>query len=161
MISLSLSYLNRFTGSMKDLRGNTAARGRLLYSCLLLLVLSGCSSYGVIHNQPATATDKGEPYSVSTWAQSKETADFVFILNFSGGGTRAAAMAYGVLEELRDTPVTIDGKKRRLLDEVTHISSVSGGSFASSYYGLYGDRIFDDFENDFLKKMFRELSQGV
>ncbi|MCJ7815282.1 MAG: patatin-like phospholipase family protein [Xanthomonadales bacterium] len=123
---------------------------RLLCSCLVSLVMSGCSSYGVIHNQPATKTDAGQPYSVKTWAQSKEAADFVFILNFSGGGTRAAAMAYGVLEELRDTPVTVDGKQGRLLDEVTHISSVSGGSFASAYYGLYGDRIFDDFENEFL-----------
>jgi NTE family protein len=114
--------------------------------------MSGCSSYGVIHNEPSTAADEGKPYSINTWAQSKEVADFVFVLNFSGGGTRAAAMAYGVLEELRDTTVTIDGKRGRLLDEVTHISSVSGGSFASAYYGLYGDGIFDNFETDFLKK---------
>ena len=127
-------------------------RGRLLCSCIVLLVMSGCSSYGVIHNQPATDIDAGQPYSVKTWAQAKEAADFVFILGFSGGGTRAAAMAYGVLEELRDTPVTIDGQQGRLLDEVTHITSVSGGSFTSAYYGLYGDRIFDDFKNEFLLK---------
>jgi len=140
-----------------SLKTEQAARGiafkvRLLCSCLVLLVMSGCSSYGVIHNQPATDTDTGKPYSVKTWAQSEEAADFIFILSFSGGGTRAAAMAYGVLEELRDTPITIDGQQGRLLDEVTHISSVSGGSFTSAYYGLYGDRIFDDFENNFLKK---------
>jgi NTE family protein len=61
-------------------------------------------------------------------------------------------MAYGVLEELRDTPVVVDGRQSRLLDQVTHISSVSGGSFTSAYYGLYGDRIFDNFENEFLLK---------
>ena len=125
---------------------------RLLCSCFVLLVMSGCASYGVIHNQPATQTDVGQPYSIKTWAQSKEAADFVFILSFSGGGTRAAAMAYGVLEELRDTPITVEGKQGRLLDEVTHITSVSGGSFTSAYYGIYGDRIFDDFENEFLLK---------
>ncbi|MGB5291807.1 MAG: patatin-like phospholipase family protein [Lysobacterales bacterium] len=118
----------------------------------MLLLISGCSSYGVIHNEPSTGVSAGEPYSIKTWAQSKEAADFVFILNFSGGGTRAAAMAYGVLKELRDTPVTIDGQQGRLLDEVTQISSVSGGSFTSAYYGLYGDRIFEDFENEFLLK---------
>jgi NTE family protein len=32
------------------------------------------------------------------------------------------------------------------------ISSVSGGSFTAAYYGLYGDRIFSDFEPRFLKK---------
>jgi NTE family protein len=48
--------------------------------------------------------------------------------------------------------VVIDGKKRRLLDEVDGISSVSGGSFTAGYYGLFGDRIFEDFETKFLKK---------
>jgi NTE family protein len=73
-------------------------------------------------------------------------------LTFSGGGTRAAALSYGVLEELRDTEITISGRKRRLLDEVDVISSVSGGSFTAGYYGLFGDRIFEDFESNFLKK---------
>ena len=61
-------------------------------------------------------------------------------------------MAYGVLEELRDTPVVVDGQQSRLLDHVTHMSSVSGGSFTSAYYGLYGDEIFDKFEDEFLRK---------
>ena len=127
--------------------------GRLLLnSCLVFLLVSGCSSYGVIHNEPVTDTDQSTPYALKTWAQSEEASDFVFILNFSGGGTRAAAMAYGVMQELRDTSVVIDGQKTRLLDEVTHISSVSGGSFSSAYYGLYGEKIFDDFEEEFLLK---------
>jgi NTE family protein len=70
----------------------------------------------------------------------------------SQGRTRAAAFSYGVLEELRRTEVIIDGKKRRLVDEIDGISSVSGGSFTAGYYGLFGDRIFDDFESKFLKK---------
>lgn len=119
-------------------------------SCLVLLLVSGCGSYGVIYNEPSVDVIAGKPYSLKTWAQAKESSDFIFILAFSGGGTRAAAMAYGVLEELRDTPITVDGQQVRLLDEVTHITSVSGGSFASAYYGLYGDKIFEDFENEFL-----------
>ena len=127
-------------------------RGRLLSSCLMLLLVSACSSYGVIHNEPGVDVEAGKPYSLKTWAQAENASDFVFILSFSGGGTRASAMAYGVLEELRDTEVVVDGQRSSLLDEVTHISSVSGGSFTSAYYGLYGDRIFEDFENDFLLK---------
>ncbi len=46
----------------------------------------------------------------------------------------------------------MDGKTRRLLDEVDGISSVSGGSFTAAYYGLFGDRIFIDFEEKFLKR---------
>ena len=44
------------------------------------------------------------------------------------------------------------GKQHRLLDEVDSISSVSGGSFTAAYYALWGDRIFSDFESQFLKK---------
>ena len=74
------------------------------------------------------------------------------ILSFSGGGTRAAAFSYGVLEELRAREVTLEGRKRSLLNEVDFISGVSGGSFTAAYYGLFGDRIFEDFESRFLKK---------
>jgi NTE family protein len=74
------------------------------------------------------------------------------MLAFSGGGTRAAALSYGVLEELARTPVGAQGKQHRLLDEVDSISSVSGGSFTAAYYALHGDRIFSDFEPQFLKK---------
>jgi NTE family protein len=74
------------------------------------------------------------------------------LMTFSGGGTRAAAFSYGVLETLRDTTVSIRGRKRRLLDEIDWISAVSGGSFTAAYYGLFRDRIFEDFESRFLKK---------
>ncbi len=78
--------------------------------------------------------------------------EVLLVLAFSGGGTRAAALSYGVLEELRDTVVVVGGERKRLLDEVDVISSVSGGSFTSAYYGLYGDRIFEDFEERFLRR---------
>jgi len=116
---------------------------------LLVFVLGGCASYGIVRNQPLS-TDAAEPYSLHTWATARREEDMVFILAFSGGGTRAAAMAYGVLEELRDTPVQIDGREQRALDLVTHISSVSGGSFTAAYYGLYGEQLFENFRNDFL-----------
>ncbi|MBV8143521.1 MAG: patatin-like phospholipase family protein, partial [Gammaproteobacteria bacterium] len=75
------------------------------------------------------------------------------ILAFSGGGTRAAAFSYGVLEALRDLEVTTaGGHKARLLDEVDVITGVSGGSFTALGYGLYGDRLFTLFESSFLKR---------
>lgn len=77
----------------------------------------------------------------------------LLMLAFSGGGTRAAAFAYGVLEALRDIDVTPPGgRKTRLLDEVDVITGVSGGSFPALGYGLYGDRLFDRFESGFLKR---------
>ena len=117
-----------------------------------LLLISGCASYGVIDNAPETAAGASDSYSIRHQAGRQGSGDIAMILAFSGGGTRAAALAYGVLEELRDTTVAIDGRPRRVLDEVDTISSVSGGSFTSAYYGLYGDRIFEDFEDVFLRR---------
>jgi len=70
------------------------------------------------------------------------------VLALSGGGTRAAALSYGVMEKLKATP--IQNGSRTLLDEVDVISSVSGGSFTAAYYGLFGDRLFSDFKEKFL-----------
>ena len=146
------AHLKQAAGKIKRPAWGSVSRGRFMSRFIVLILTSGCASYGVIHNEPGTDLSAGKPYSLKTWAHIEKAEDFIFILTFSGGGTRAAAMAYGVLEELRDTPVLIDGQQSRLLDQVTHISSVSGGSFASAYYGLYGDKIFDDFENEFLLK---------
>ncbi len=84
----------------------------------------------------------------------EQSDELLLMLSFSGGGTRAAAFAYGVLEVLAQTEVQIDGRTTRLLDEVDVISSVSGGSFTAAYYGLFGDRIFQDFEEKFLNRNF-------
>ncbi|HET7811303.1 MAG TPA: patatin-like phospholipase family protein [Steroidobacteraceae bacterium] len=73
------------------------------------------------------------------------------VLTFSGGGKRAAAFSYGVLEALRDIQVTTpDGGQRALLDEVDIISAVSGGAFTAAYYALHGRDTFDDYEPRFL-----------
>lgn len=82
----------------------------------------------------------------------KPVGDYHMALAFSGGGTRAAALSYGVMQELRDSKIDSAGKTVRVLDEVDLISSVSGGSFTSAYYGLFGDDIFINYENEFLRK---------
>ncbi|WP_170142069.1 patatin-like phospholipase family protein [Thioalbus denitrificans] len=115
---------------------------------LLELALPACSVYPV--NSPATHPPGEENlYEESSHDRSDSLQ---VILTFSGGGTRAAAFSYGVLEALRDTEIQWEGRRRRLLDEVDLISSVSGGSFTAAYYGLYGERIFTDFEPAFLKR---------
>lgn len=50
------------------------------------------------------------------------------------------------------TPIVWEGRKKRLIDELNIINAVSGGSFTATYYALYGDRIFQDFEARFLRK---------
>ncbi|MDE1895297.1 MAG: patatin-like phospholipase family protein [Xanthomonadaceae bacterium] len=87
--------------------------------------------------------------------------DTFIVLAFSGGGTRAAAFSYGVLEKLRDTVVELDGQPTRLLDLVDVITSVSGGSYTAAYYGLFGDRIFDDFRSRFLYRNWQGELLGL
>jgi NTE family protein len=57
-----------------------------------------------------------------------------------------------VLQELAATEVVLGGERQRLIDEIDLISSVSGGSFTAAYYGLFGDRIFEDYEEVFLRR---------
>jgi NTE family protein len=117
-----------------------------------LSLISGCASYGVVDNKPQSDAVYSDSYSLHTGTGQQDSGEVWLALAFSGGGTRAAAFAYGVLQELRDTKIVVNGEQRRLLDEVDLISSVSGGSFTSAYYGLHGDRIFEDYEEVFLRR---------
>jgi NTE family protein len=132
-------------------RGEVAVRNRVsLLSLSALVLLCGCA-WGIA-DKPLP---RWEPALNARWIRQlpdDRSDDLLVFVAFSGGGTRAAAFAYGVLQELAATEVEVDGERRRLLDEVDAISSVSGGSFTSAYYGLYGDRIFQDFESRFLRK---------
>jgi NTE family protein len=114
------------------------------------LVLAGCAHYPV--NAPLRHAAPETGYRFTNLPHTNNSDSLFVMLAFSGGGTRAAALAYGVLEELAKTRIVWEGKRGRLLDEVDLISSVSGGSFTAAYYGLYGDRIFSDFEAAFLKR---------
>jgi len=76
----------------------------------------------------------------------------LFVLTFSGGGTRAAAFAFGVLEELRRTPIVASTGTHTALDEVDLVTGTSGGSFTALAYALYGATLFDMYQEAFLKR---------
>ncbi len=122
---------------------------QVLSTCLLLPLLA-CGGL----NPANVALEKFDPdygYRPRTGGR-RDPGEIIVYLAFSGGGTRAAAFAYGVLEELRDTPIVVAGVNKSMLDEVDTLSGVSGGSFPAAYFGLFGDRIFDEFEDRFLNK---------
>ncbi len=142
-------------------RGSGSKEGRVspeterLFTMLTSLVLlislnTGCAHYPL--NPFISQIDRQTGYRAKFRGVPENSEKVLFYLSFSGGGTRAAALAYGVLEGLKETTVVIDGKERRLLDEVDLISAVSGGSFTAGYYGLFGEGLFQDFEQKFLKK---------
>lgn len=127
-----------------------------------LLALVGCTTYGDIDNLPASDEPSSSQYSVRNSQSDLPVSDTAVLLAFSGGGTRAAALAYGVMKTLRNTPVPGTQDGHRLLEDVRGISAVSGGSFTAAYYGLNGDDMFNTFESDFLRRdvaavLFRNL----
>lgn len=119
---------------------------------LLLGGLAACASRPI--NEPITEIDATTGYRPNLLVPKKpdNAQSTLFVLSFSGGGTRAAAFSYGVLEELRRTQVVVDGEQRRLIDEVDLITGVSGGSFTALSFALYGDQLFDEYEQRFLKR---------
>lgn len=128
---------------------------RLLRSLPLLVAVLAAA--GCIHaplNAPKMAATNAIPeYSFrSRVPASVNRGETLFLVAFSGGGTRAAAMAYGVLEELRRTVVPGSVPERRMIEDINVISSVSGGSVAAAAYALYGDAFFGSFETNFLKR---------
>ena len=130
----------------------------LPFALLLSTLLAGCATYASIDNRPLTSAAAAAPgYGMTRRVEHGRRDDITLALAFSGGGSRAAALAYGVLLELRDTRIGA-GHERRLLDEVDAISAVSGGSFTAAYYGLHGEATFRDFEPAFLR---RDLTADV
>ena len=115
-------------------------------TCSALLV--GCASvYNVPVNIPVTNGSVVD--SLKLGFQDPKSLDDVLIgLSFSGGGTRAAAFSFGVLQELDRTPVR--GPAASMLDRVDFISGVSGGSVTAAYYGLKKRAALDDFREKFL-----------
>ena len=112
---------------------------RILSFSLLALVLGGCASRPV--NPPITQADPRSGYRLETRQAEVKNKNNLVVLAFSGGGTRAAAFSYGVLEFLRRTEIEGPlGNRIRLLDEVDVITGVSGGSFTALAYGLYGEQ---------------------
>lgn len=126
-------------------------RSTLLF-CLLGL-LSGCASNVFIDNESlkSESAAKGS-YSLREVYGNRTDSGVSLILAFSGGGLRAAALAYGVMLELQQTEVKYQGRVRPLLNDVKVISSVSGGSFTAAYYGLHGDALFTEFEPRVLRQ---------
>jgi NTE family protein len=127
---------------------NTRSTPKGLCALLLIaLAITGCSTAAL--NTQLGETPSQPAYDFESRLPDNDDRLFI-VLAFSGGGTRASALSYGVLNALRQEQITIDGKDHRLLDQVDVISAVSGGSYTAAYYGLFGDRLFEDFRERFL-----------
>lgn len=100
--------------------------------------------------------------TLARYTDAAENSDEVLVIvALSGGGARAAAFGYGVLEKLAATRIrpAAGAAPRSVLAEVDLISASSGGSFLAAYYVIHRAAMFRAgadgrtvFERDFLKR---------
>src|SRR5689334_13762975 len=119
-------------------------------AALALLLLAGCSTLTYPMNTPLAHADPEQGYRLHNLVRRPGDEALFIVLAFSGGGSRAAALSYGVLEELARHEIVWRGRRERLLDEVDLVYGVSGGAITAAYFALAGDRIFNEFEPRFL-----------
>ena len=119
------------------------------------LMLTACTAQYPL-NPKLGDIKRAQPYQSKLFSPERSD-ELLLVLAFSGGGTRAAALSYGVLEALERVEIPgrqaeTAGRRHSLLDEVDVVSAVSVGSFTAAYFGLYGKAMFKDYRERFLLK---------
>lgn len=122
-------------------------RSVLFALIVALQLLSGCATH--FANQPLT---NDPPANRPQHLIERPDAERPLILvAISGGGSRAAALGWVVLRELRRFRYRHgDEELRSLIDDIAVVSSVSGGSVIAAHFALNGPGALDDFEPAFL-----------
>ena len=128
----------------------TESRFRSAVGFAVIVLACGCAHYPA--NERLKNSDSSAGYRFKNLSKTDNTDSLQIFLAFSGGGMRATALSFGVLEELARTEIVWEGQSKRMLDEVDYISAVSGGSFTAADFAGHRDRIFTDFEKDFLNR---------
>ena len=125
---------------------------RALALLLLAACAAGCSSVRPWINAPLP--EASAPVATAAQLAARDPSA-LFAVTLSGGGARAAAFGYGVLQELRATPCCWNDKGGNMLDAVDVVSGVSGGSIIATYYAAFGSEGLDNFEHEYLRQNFQ------
>ena len=149
--------------------GTALRHGRWAASLALVWLLAACGSTRPVYNAELTSTAR-PGYRLSALPASYANGNELFIsASFSGGGARAAALAYAVLEEMRATTIEVSGEPRTLFDELDVVTAVSGGSLAAAYLAVHGEAMFPafhdqvlmrDLQSDFVRDMLSPTNLG-
>jgi NTE family protein len=119
-------------------------------------LLAGCAT---VYNQPVNLPlgDGATPVAEAVREAPAGDDDLLVALSFSGGGTRAAAFSFGVLNEMAATPVRGRSASATLVDRIDFVSGVSGGSVMAAYFGLKRRAGLADFRERFLLRDAEEV----
>jgi NTE family protein len=121
---------------------------RMLWVAALLFA-GGCSLTAQM-NEPLRSAAGNAEYRLLNINRSGGAESDLVLVALSGGGKRSAAFAFGVLRGMRDIHIRTEGKDSTLLDEIDLLAGVSGGSFPAAHFGLYGEKSFTTFPDEFL-----------
>jgi len=97
-----------------------------------LALLNGCGTKPT--DYPLAAGQSNKPQA----ALDADPDHPLVVMTFSGGGSRAAALAAAVVKRLNDLHYTVGGETRALSSDIAVVSSVSGGSVYAADFGLNG-----------------------
>lgn len=170
-----------YTAQLKRVKAGIYRSGWPTSLTACMMALAGCSTTRTsdLAKYDITAGYRFEKLRADTVMSPRNSENLFVMLAFSGGGTRAAAMSYGVLAQLRAAKIHINpttgepekcapldspackATERSLLDEVDVISSVSGGSFTSAYYTLFGDEIFNADSNFHRRFLYHRVQSDL
>src|SRR2546430_10021816 len=115
-------------GSEPEARMAGVSRGLAIVE--LALALTGCSIIPFYTRANERFSEDTKPTRATREITVKDLPNGVFVgIAISGGGSRAANFSAAVLFELEELG---------LLQTVSAISSISGGSLTAAYYGLFG-----------------------
>ena len=121
-----------------------------------MALLTACHS---ILYQPAktlTQIDPQQGYRLEKTMQQALEKENLVIVTFSGGGSRAVSLGYGVLEQFQQATVRPTERGDTLLQNIDVVYGVSGGSVLAAYLALEGQETIPKFKEFFLKKDFQK-----
>jgi NTE family protein len=127
-----------------------------LTSLFCVALLSACSTVAPYQKEKTiTSIDFNSGYRPKTSIEKENYDNNLIIVMFSGGGSRAAALGYGVLEELSNTYITVNSQKKSIADNIDLVFGVSGGSILAAYFSLHGPDTVPSFDKNFLQRDFQ------
>lgn len=121
-----------------------------------MALLTACHS---ILYQPAKTLSQIDPekgYRLEKTMQQALEKENLVIVTFSGGGSRAVSLGYGVLEQFQQATIRPTERGDTLLQNIDVVYGVSGGSVLAAYLALEGQETIPKFKEFFLKKDFQK-----
>ena len=111
--------------------GSWGLRQRLMTAARLTLfavvfLAAACSRFSAV-DKPLTQWTPGAGEVSDLDSNNTRSPEIAVLLAFSGGGSRASALSYGVLKELAESSIATAQGPSNVLAEVDMISAVSGG----------------------------------